>query len=424
MATLGFSGAARANGLSTHVWITRTARAHVVDPDLSNLVNDPLLNDPLISGTIFPDGGYAVGHSYGEAAHWEPFQHRYLRWIRDQYSPPWSAEARRHIAFLLGLSSHGMADQYFDSLYLVRAGVQDADSDWENNSVDEATDVLFVSKVGKQPVPQWSLPVDALQPMLREAGVQVDKETIERGHSLAGFAIAVVGMLAEDPDGPAGYVEQFPWATTHLQDEAVAGIPSAEAQVVARYWERIWDRLHGRLSPTDVVLDTVPADGSRAHAIDHDAVDSRVTFVFVRRLLTSDVSLDNFSIVSADGAPVTFEPSLFYRDQSHVVHLVLAEDLAPETDYTVTVRAGLKFAEGEVLADDYSLSFSTRVPPEPQSGNVNPGCNCSSPRPPGAPGLLEVLGCVAFLLFVSVRRRRTSRAVVSVVQRMTISANR
>ena len=125
-------------------------------------MNDPLLIDPLIGGTIFPDGGYAAGHPYGETAHWEPFQHRYLAWIRDQYAPPWSSEARRHIAFLLGLSSHGMADQYFDSLYLERAEVYDVASDWQTSSVDEATDVLFVSKVGSQPVPQWSLPVLSL----------------------------------------------------------------------------------------------------------------------------------------------------------------------------------------------------------------------------------------------------------------------
>ena len=396
---------AEANGLSTHVWITRTARSHVVDPELSNLVNDPLLLDALLSGTIFPDGGYAAGHPYGETAHWEPFQRRYLDWIRQQYTPPWSSEARRHIAFLLGLSSHGMADQYFDSLYLVRAGVEDADSDWENNSVDEATDVLFVSEVGVQPVPQWTLPVDALQPLLQEAGVQVDRQTIERGHSLAGFAIAVVGMLAEDPEGRAGYVAQFPWATTHLRDPSVAGTPAAEARVVGRYWERIWDRLHGRLSPDDVVLGTVPAEGALAHPTDHTSVQSRVTLAFVRRLLTRDVSADHFTVAAADGTLVAFEPSLFYRDNSHIVHLVFSEDLTPETDYTVTVRAGLQFAEGDALAADYSLSFSTRTPPEPPMDDVNPGCKCVS-APRSSPSELGGgLALFAALLFLTSRRR-------------------
>ena len=57
---------------------------------------------------MFPDVGYAVGDNYGEIAHWESFQAAYLEWIQDTYSRPWTTEAKQHIAFLMGLGSHGL----------------------------------------------------------------------------------------------------------------------------------------------------------------------------------------------------------------------------------------------------------------------------------------------------------------------------
>jgi hypothetical protein len=57
--------AAFANGLGTHTWITLKARELVALPALKEFVNDAALTDALISGTIFPDGGYAVSHPYG-----------------------------------------------------------------------------------------------------------------------------------------------------------------------------------------------------------------------------------------------------------------------------------------------------------------------------------------------------------------------
>ena len=100
--------------------------AELPSSSLHSLVSDPAYEPMLIHGTMFPDGGYPLDHPYGEAAHWEPFQMAYLEWIQTHYSEPWSAEAKSHIAFWLGMASHGMADQVFDAFYLDRSRHEDA----------------------------------------------------------------------------------------------------------------------------------------------------------------------------------------------------------------------------------------------------------------------------------------------------------
>ena len=109
------SGTALANGQTTHLWITETARTHLPAGELADLLTGQ--SDVLRVGTMFPDGGYAIGHGYGEVAHWEPFQGLLRDWILDNFDDPTGTDAAPYVAFYLGLASHGMADQVFDSMY-------------------------------------------------------------------------------------------------------------------------------------------------------------------------------------------------------------------------------------------------------------------------------------------------------------------
>ena len=398
---------ASANGLTTHTWITLQAIEHVPPGPLRDLVTSAELRDPMISGTIFPDGGYAIGDGYGELAHWEPFQHRYLSWIRAHYAPPWSDEAKRHIAFLLGLSSHGMADQVFDSLYMARAHVYDAASNWEQDSMDEATDVIMASRFGPQRVPMRFVPVDALIPLFADAGHTVDEKTILQGHNLAGFAVAIVGMLAQDRDAVRSYKAKFPWATAHLEDEAVPGTPMREAEIVALYWQRIWDRLNAGLAASDVVISTVPASGALGHERVSSSMDARISIIFSRRLFRRDVGADRFRITDAGGAALPFRAELYYGDDSHVVHLIPTEDLAAETDYTVSVLPGLPTAEGAPIEGLYTFQVSTRKAPAAAPGSVEEGGGCAcAGRPAGALGPGLTLGLAGLLSSLRRRGRR------------------
>ena len=118
-------GEALANGQTTHIWITLHALEHLPEGELKELLTAEANRDALVSGSMFPDGGYAVNDGYGETAHWEPFQLTLLDWIRANQAAPYTDEGERYVAFLLGLSSHGMADQTFDAMYVPKAQQED-----------------------------------------------------------------------------------------------------------------------------------------------------------------------------------------------------------------------------------------------------------------------------------------------------------
>ena len=108
---------ASANGNVSHQWVTQAAAEQTpAEGSLRDLVGDEALREILHTGTMYPDWGYTPGASTeereaGESSHWEPVQDGYRQWIMENYAPPWSDEARQHLAFYLGLSSHGMVQR-------------------------------------------------------------------------------------------------------------------------------------------------------------------------------------------------------------------------------------------------------------------------------------------------------------------------
>jgi len=142
------SSPALANGQSTHIWITREAVSHLPPGDLADLLADPALQQMLDNGAMFPDGGYPLGDGYSEIAHWEPFQNLYRDHIATDCQAPWTDICAQQIAFLMGMASHSMADQVYDSLYYERGLQRDPDSSFDDHSFDQATDVAFMAVVG------------------------------------------------------------------------------------------------------------------------------------------------------------------------------------------------------------------------------------------------------------------------------------
>jgi hypothetical protein len=399
--------AAIANGLSSHLWITFNARTHVVESPLRDLVFDPKYEDMLAGGTMFPDGGYAVGDNYGELAHWEPFQLAYIDWIRSNFSVPWSEEAKKHIAFVLGMASHGMADQVFDSLYMERARRYDATSDWANKSMDEATDVCFMASVGAQTVPQRWLPVDTLVEIFKDsASYDVSPTTLNRGQSLVGLAVAVVGMLAKDPEAVADYQQQFPWATTHMQDPMVAGHPAQISTVVASYWMRIWKRLHEGSPVEDGMLSYMPTDHTIAVATSTESIDAWLTIVFPAHLKSESIPNDAFEILDEEGQSYDFTTWLFYRDYSHVLHLQPSLRFPQDQELTLHLRKDITNPEGFTITAPWSASFTTKRPVssteiEPPVDDADVSCTCATTT--HASGLQSLSGIFFFVFLWFVR---------------------
>ena len=353
---------ASANGQTTHVWITREALRLLPAGDLKTLLQAN--EDALVHGTMFPDGGYPLGHPYGEAAHWEPFQDRYLQWIRDNHGAPYSAEGARHVAFYMGLGSHGMADQHFDSCYLSWSrDTYDTDAGWADGfSMDEATDFLWAELTGPQDVPERWVPDTVLVDLFADHGIDVDEDTLSEGQGLLEVAIQLVGIGSQNPDFMDQYRAKFPWAGTHLEDDAVPGIPAYEAERVAVYWQEMWDRLDGRAADP-LVSRTWPPDGGMGHPQDHTTPDAKLTVFFAEGLDPAEVPAERFTVVDTAGNPYAVSPQLYYGSDSHIVLLTPTEDWPPETDFVVTVSKGITSRYGTELTEDFTFGFSTTPPP-------------------------------------------------------------
>ena len=84
--------------------------------------------DAVQGGAPFPDYLYACGdeHDAGEEAHWTPFQMAAADYIRETY-PSWATDGREGegaglVAFMLGVTSHYIADMNWHGLETVPSG--------------------------------------------------------------------------------------------------------------------------------------------------------------------------------------------------------------------------------------------------------------------------------------------------------------
>lgn len=372
--------AAEANGQSTHLWITEHALEHLPDGPLKELLTSHRLM--LDNGTMFPDGGYPLDDPYAEIAHWEPFSGAYMDWIVAQYDFPYEGAAAEHVAFLLGMNSHGMADETFDSLYMERTILYDGDKD----ELDTMSDIVMMSLVGKRETPTDWVPYDLFDMLYTDAAnYDVDVNQMKTGQSLLRVAVQAVGAGSEDPQRVQDAADRYPWGNSHLLDENVPGAPPCEGEVIARYWQSQWELLHER-AVYRPVLQTWPRDGGSGHETDSTSIDSWVSLAVSRGLDTTDFDASRFTITSEEGQSIPFNLRVFYGMDSHVIHLKPTADFQPNTVYYVEMSAGVPTIHADDLAA-WSWSFSTgdEAPPpiNPAWGDGLDGSDGSDPNAEG-----------------------------------------
>ena len=358
---------ARANGNVSHQWVTRAAIDQTpTGGSLETIVTDPALGPILDVGTMFPDWGYTPGATMqerdaGEASHWEPVQEGYRQWIVANYSPPWSAEARAHLAFYLGMTSHGMADQSYDAMFFERSEFYEPG---DHSEFDQDTDVMWAATAGPGEVPRVWIPSAPLLELFQSVGgVTIDEVSMEQQVGLVGVGIAGVNILARDPVAVADAEADFPWAAAHDDDRVTPGNPPHEAEIVRRYWRSNWSLLHGDAVPRPVLW-TFPADGSAAHSVESASIESWSSVVFARALDAAALDVGQFHVEGEGGGEVPIDIDLFYGDGSHVVHIKPLADLEADTIYVVTVDPGVSTIHGESL-EGWSFTFSTGARPVP-----------------------------------------------------------
>jgi hypothetical protein len=400
LALLLLPATAWANGQTTHVWITEQALAAMPSGELGDLLRRPEVLPALLSGAMFPDGGYAVSDGYGEAAHWEPFQQAYLAWIRDEYGPDYAAEeAAMHVAFLMGLVSHGIADEIFDSRFMELSRIHDPGWQDDNAGLDTASDVLLAAAVGGVDAPEEWVPYEVLVGVFADdLGYEVSVDTLEQGQSLLFTALAYVEWARSTDERIEYFGGLYPWSQEHLLDETIPGSPPLEALGVAASWQATWERLHGQ--PFDApVLEFLPGAGSFGHPLDSSRVDARLFATFGRGIDTASLA-GSVRVVDADGAPVGVDVGLHYGNHSHALVVRPQQDWVADTDYVLEVGPGLVTYDGDEFEGQWSAAFSTRPPPEVTDEPTDCACAAQGAERPSTMGLLLVPA--ALLL----RRRR------------------
>ncbi|MDP2306336.1 MAG: Ig-like domain-containing protein [Pseudomonadota bacterium] len=409
LAALALLPSALANGQTSHQWISLMAIDHVPRGELADFLAQEGVHDALMNGTMFPDGGYAVGDDYGEMAHWEPTQDLYLDWIRANHPPPYDDVGARHVAFLLGMMSHGMADQFYDATFMERSKAWDPAESWACCSMDEATDVAYAAVQGPGIVPPKWWPEELL-PIFVTNGHTVTYELVDRGQAFLGLAIAYVGAASEVDTTVERYTAEFPWACTHQDDPEVVGTPAHEAEFVAAYWQVIWDRLHGGDGWSSPVIGTQPEAGGWQVVLDHTNVDSRLAIVFARGLDPATVEAEGaITVATAGGVPSPVGVNVYYGWASHVVNIAPLEDWAVDTDYVITVHPGIHtYDSAGTVATAITVPFTTRAPPladEPQDAPAQ-ACGCAAGGSAAGTGL----GFAATLTLLGLGRRRRPAA--------------
>ena len=359
-------GLASANGNVSHQWVSRTAiEGTPSEGSLAAIVGDPTLTPLIDAGTMYPDWGYTPGatseeRDAGEASHWEPVQDAYREWILENYAPPWSDEAREHLAFYYGMTSHGMADQSYDAMFFERSRFYQGG---DHGEFDQDTDVMWAATTGPGSVPEAWAPASPLLELFEAlVGVDIEERSMTQQLGFVAVAIGAVNVLAEDPVQVASAEADFPWAAEHDDDPLTPGNPPHEAEIVRRYWRSNWALFHGDDVPRPVLW-TYPADGGSGHGTYPSSIESWISIVFARGLFSPALEAGQIHLVDSSGYEVPVSIDLFYGNESHVLHVMPEEELLEDEVYVVTVDEGVETIHGEFLEGwDFTFSTGDRAP--------------------------------------------------------------
>lgn len=339
-----------ANGNHTHIAITLHAISHLPAGPLKQLLSDPTLRPMLIGGTIFPDGGYAANHGYGEAAHWEPLQRALAKRIGEVCPAlPGDATCRERLTFLFGMASHGMADQVFDGLFMVAAKVHDKKG-WAHgtfDSLDTMSDVMWAARHGAAESPELWLPLDDLLAAFAAQGISVPSDKITDGQFiLLNAVLAYVRNAAKDPDKVKAAEERYPWSSKHLEDPHTAGSPLCEGRIIASYWQHLWAEWVDGRAPAVEVMATLPTHGGSGVVADHTSPDAIAAVVFSRGLNDEKKQPAKVEVQTEKGTKLSVKLDIFYGNSAHMLRLT------PQQDWPVGERIDVRILPGAVESVD------------------------------------------------------------------------
>ncbi len=342
-----------AHGIWGHVHVTGWAIENLPEGELQEFFSEPEVMHAALFGAAFTDSGYwpqggelaQRSRAYSEHTHWEPFIQDFVAWIVQNDPPPWdSLASRQRVAFLMGVASHGLQDEIFDSLFLYQIQHHDGAGQEE---ADPGTDGFLAldGHIRFQPTSAF-LPYETLLELYEGLGAGVDRDTIER-------SVRVMELVYLDHANGLGvartlgeqYKDVIPWARAHYLDPDVPGSLVAEVEPTGRYMEAIWGRLHGRTAGADPVVFAYPATPRRLRSHDASLPDSWVTFIFAAGV-RYDAAVPTW--VDREDEPVMFAPrnTRWGGTWPRLIRLLPEANLEPGGWYTAGLGEGVELIDG------------------------------------------------------------------------------
>jgi MYXO-CTERM domain-containing protein len=370
LATTLAPATAGANGALSHVHISQLAYQSLPEGEVKALLDDPQNQLAYEAGSAFPDSGYAASAAYGEYAHWAPFYDDYIDWLRATYGDDFSsAEAQAQIAFLLGATSHGMADQTYDLTLLAREFEIDG-SDSSPLSFDQYADYFIVVDDGVTIDIDPSVAPYAILPGIMNMGLLGDDATSEdqlrHGMTIIDNVINVQGGYLARISYDTAW-ETFPFLGTHIYDPKARGSLPWLGDTVAAYWPVLLRRIHGTDDiDQDLVIRTIPEDGEENFPVStaDGAAYARMGLIFGYGILTDDVTshvtLRKASEPEGEPIPLAFGTP-YGKPDCQFVFFWSEEPLEYHTTYLVELSPGVApMHGGAATTETFSYTFTTR----------------------------------------------------------------
>ena len=344
----------------THVWVAEQAAERQAPGPLRDIVTDPTLLPALRNGAIYQDSGYSVRAEYGEWAHWESFIEPYARWIRGRWGAEMyrSPDARRHVAFLMGLAAHSMTDQTFDQYFMARAEQYDRSID----QLDVGSDAWLIVEHGVSSAADGQFWFDEMPSVhVAVGGPAVTPDLLRRASNLTAGATQFLARY-----GWSLYPMHWramPWSASHYWDRGTPGSYPHLVEVTAAYQAFLWQRLLGTAPDDAAPLYSWPAPAQTNYPVARADIESRVVITTPWGLDDATVNTTTVRVVTEAGVAVPVRVSR-YGDHGNTVMVRAEADYAFNTAYRVELDARIRTLAGRAIGRTLTIPFRTQCAPD------------------------------------------------------------
>lgn len=411
---------AGASGVTTHAFMADKGREKVAVPELKALLDGQ--RGALLSGAVYPDGGYAVssypGGDYGEITHWEDFVNAYAAVLRDDPAcrPLLAADGpcAPEVAHLMGVAAHGIGDEMWDWMFeplaadfgespthpLFVSGLPGAAELGATpvggfaNSIEYAMDLIaIVEHLRGQEIPAYLPSTDRLLAAYRAIG----RGDVTRDGIVAGHTVIHGAMAAERAAVAVDYLrvkQAMPRTAARMYDESGGVVDVGRA--ATHYYEALWAKLGGRHpAPRVSAVHPEPGEqgvpwvwqgiglspGPRGGGAENRIIavlSNAVALPFDRASVRIVDETTGLEVPQRDGYP---RPGPYHAgDGTHSVMAAPGVNLVPCRWYQVVVTSSLRDLAGAKLERPAKWRFQTRA----EGVVAPPGCKAVADPPPYA----------------------------------------